>query len=545
MILSELIKKLVDFFFSFFSYGTEDFKNQKALRTLDSELKNTKYPVFRHENTVLAGLPIIIYELHHSLLICGYILKSTIASQDIRVASLFLDKIIEDNFNKEEIAIRESLTLKNRCENIHNFISTDFDTKLKAQTKTFYDLVFCLSDDKFKTIDSTIVKLYAFYDLYSFNFNGFFAHFDASFEAISGTNVIKEHYNFQNIDGKEVLQDILDLDYLINNVVIDGEFIKGIMFLNSKLHENVRQKEDDIKNSLRSFKKNIDNDLHPNTLKALAKLIKRNPFFEDNVKQKQIVKATDEYIERFKSIFNADTKKILKMQQEEQMSSLIEKVFSKTEILKIETYNEELNKRIQSVTNLSLDWVKPLELIKTYTKSFFEPMVEPFLRELIVEGFFDDKDFQSTISSNYYYCAGILTKLNQFEESMAGKNDHSLATIKGYLTRLESGGDFEKPLQKVIDSLNTKAGGIVKDVAQHYSDLFKECSMIVKDSHKSMPEYVNNLRAMISSTRNKEKFASFEGNINAFSNFIDILKLYVILDVPPELNAQRNLGRSN
>ncbi len=535
MSLSDFVQKIIDFFFSLFSASTEDFKNQKALRSLAAEVRKAKYPIFRPETTVLAGLPIIVYELNCALLPLRLILKSTIASSDIRVSGFFADKLVESFFSKEQQDLRNSLSLENRCEKIGNFTDADFDTKIKEQNKLFNDLLFQITDPKFKRVDIITAELYAFFDLCSFNFNAFFAHFDPGFESLIGTDVIQEQYNFQNIDGIEILQDILDLDYLIKHIHISEEFINGIFFVNSGAPEKLRRDEAAIKRDLQNFSYIIENNLGRNTLANLAKLIKKDPLFEDLVKTKPTVSTLEEYRHRLTAIFNADTKKILKMQQEAQMASLVDKVFNKMELFGIQIYNEELNKRIQAVTNLSLDWIKPIEIIKTYTKVFFESKIEPFLRELIVEGYFEDKNFQKELASNYYYCSSILGKFTEFEEFMTTKTEHSVDVIKGYLTRLEAGGDFERPLSKIIDVINMKAASIVNEAGRQYFDLFTACNLIVKDSHKSIPEYVNNLKAMIISTRNKERFTALEENMQSFEGFIEILKHYVILDVP-ELN---------
>ena len=132
------------------------------------------------------------------------------------------------------------------------------------------------------------------------------------------------------------------------------------------------------------------------------------------------------------------------------MSSLISGLFGDIEILKLDVYNEDLNSKIQALTGLSLDWIKPLEILKTYTKNFFQPSIEPFLRELLVEGLFEDKKMKSDFAANYYYCSAVADKIDELEKVMYGKNESSVELIRGYLTRIEAGGDFERPLSKII-----------------------------------------------------------------------------------------------
>lgn len=530
--LSNFIQKIIDFLFSLVTTSSDDLKNQKALKLLAAEVKKAKYPIFRPASTILAGLPIIIYELHRDIFPLYSILKTTIASSDVRISASVMDKIVERAFSQEQKDMRENLSMEKRCEKIDDFLTDDFDSKIKEQNKIFNDLLFCLTEPKFKRVDLTVDKLYSFFDLCEFKFNAFFAHFDSEFEVLAGTNTVRDHYNFQNIEGQEVLQEILDLDYLIRNVTVDEDFSSGLLFVNSQMPEKLRRNESLIKRDLQNFLFITENNLGVNTLRNLAKLIKKNPLFEDAVKPKAGFSVTEEYKRRISAMFNADTKKILKMQQEAQMAHLIENLFGAMEMQTVSVYNEELNKRIQSVSHLSLDWIKPLEIIKTYTKMFFEPHIEPFLRELIVEGFFENKNFQKDLAADYYFCSSILSKLTEFEELMNGKNENSIEAIKGYVMRLENGGDFEKNLSKIIDAVNVKVSAIIRETGKHYFDLFKASMLVAKDAHKAIPEYVNNLKAMIISTRNKERFTAFEESMPSFEAFIDILKHYVIFDVP-------------
>ena len=502
--LSNFIQKIIDFLFSLVTTSSDDLKNQKALKLLAAEVKKAKYPIFRPASTILAGLPIIIYELHRDIFPLYSILKTTIASSDVRISASVMDKIVERAFSQEQKDMRENLSMEKRCEKIDDFLTDDFDSKIKEQNKIFNDLLFCLTEPKFKRVDLTVDKLYSFFDLCEFKFNAFFAHFDSEFEVLAGTNTVRDHYNFQNIEGQEVLQEILDLDYLIRNVTVDEDFSSGLLFVNSQMPEKLRRNESLIKRDLQNFLFITENNLGVNTLRNLAKLIKKNPLFEDAVKPKAGFSVTEEYKRRISAMFNADTKKILKMQQEAQMAHLIENLFGAMEMQTVSVYNEELNKRIQSVSHLSLDWIKPLEII----------------------------NFQKDLAADYYFCSSILSKLTEFEELMNGKNENSIEAIKGYVMRLENGGDFEKNLSKIIDAVNVKVSAIIRETGKHYFDLFKASMLVAKDAHKAIPEYVNNLKAMIISTRNKERFTAFEESMPSFEAFIDILKHYVIFDVP-------------
>ena len=542
--LSNLIRYIKEFFYSLFYLSEEEISSQNALRNIVQELKQCKYPVYRNDNTVLAGLPMIIYEIYRISLPFKNILQETICSNDIRLSGVFLDKLVESSFSDNQKILKENLSFSSRMEKISDLMRADFDQKLKDQTNEFDELIFSLTDPAFKSVDAKINKLFAFFDFCSFQFNTFFAYFDPGFNTIVNTDSVRDHYNFENVDGVAVLQEILDLDYLIRNISVDEQLVDGILFLNSVLPQDKQVDEVYIKKNLKNFFSKLENSLGKNTLKNIAKLIKKDPKFEDKTKAPRVFLEIEEYKARFTANFSADTKKILKLRQDVQMSSLISGLFGDIEILKLDVYNEDLNSKIQALTGLSLDWIKPLEIVKTYTKNFFQPSIEPFLRELLVEGLFEDKKMKSDFAANYYYCSAVADKIDELEKVMYGKNESSIELIRGYLTRIEAGGDFERPLSKIIDEINLRAKKFLEDSGRHYLDLLKFCKLIIKDTYRPVPESVHNITSMINSTKNKERFAVFANGMENFEKMIELLKKYVVIDIS-ELNEKAGKNYEN
>nr|WP_303932524.1 hypothetical protein [Treponema denticola] len=542
--LSNLIRYIKEFFYSLFYLSEEEISSQNALRNIVQELKRCKYPVYRNDNTVLAGLPIIIYEIYRISLPLKHILQETICSNDIRLSGVFLDKLVESSFSDNQKILKENISFSSRMGKIADLMRADFDQKIKDQTNELEELVFSLSDPVFKTVDIKINKLFAFFDFCNFQFNTFFAYFDPGFNTIVNTDSVREHYSFENVDGMTVLQEILDLDYLIRNISIDEQLVDGILFLNSVLPQDKQLDEVYIKKNLKNFFSKLENSLGKDTLKNIAKLIKKDPKFEDKTKAPRVFSEIEEYKARFTTNFSADTKKILKLRQDVQMSSLISGLFGDIEILKLDVYNEDLNSKIQALTGLSLDWIKPLEILKTYTKNFFQPSIEPFLRELLVEGLFEDKKMKSDFAANYYYCSAVADKIDELEKVMYGKNESSVELIRGYLTRIEAGGDFERPLSKIIDEINLRAKKFLEDSGKHYLDLLKFCKLIIKDTYRPVPENVHNITTMINSTKNKERFAVFANGMENFEKMIELLKRYVVIDIS-ELNEKAGKNYEN
>ena len=286
--LSNLIRYIKEFFYSLFYLSEEEISSQNALRNIVQELKQCKYPVYRNDNTVLAGLPMIIYEIYRISLPFKNILQETICSNDIRLSGVFLDKLVESSFSDNQKILKENLSFSSRMEKISDLMREDFDKKVKEQTNEVDELIFSLTDPAFKSVDAKINKLFAFFDFCSFQFNTFFAYFDPGFNTIVNTDSVRDHYNFENVDGMAVLQEILDLDYLIRNISVDEQLVDGILFLNSVLPQDKQVDEVYIKKNLKNFFSKLENSLGKNTLKNIAKLIKKDPKFEDKTKAPRV-----------------------------------------------------------------------------------------------------------------------------------------------------------------------------------------------------------------------------------------------------------------
>ncbi|WP_255803308.1 hypothetical protein [Treponema denticola] len=142
LILSNLIRYIKEFFYSLFYLSEEEISSQNALRNIAQELKQCKYPVYRNDNTVLAGLPIIIYEIYRISLPLKHILQETICSNDIRLSGVFLDKLVESSFSDNQKILKENLSFSSRMEKISDLMREDFDQNLRTKQTNSMNLYF-------------------------------------------------------------------------------------------------------------------------------------------------------------------------------------------------------------------------------------------------------------------------------------------------------------------------------------------------------------------------------------------------------------------
>lgn len=528
--VNNLIKKIENFFLSVFFSSVDDYQKRKQLKAIENEIKQIKPAIYRNDGVILPGFAVIIFQMYKSVLPLKKLLLNTICSKDIRLSTKYIDKIIEEAFSAEQKEIKENLSVSARRSAVEFCTKPEFEKRLQDQRKIFTSFIKSLQTKKIQDVSSQIEKLLAFFDFLNFNFNKMLTVFDRAFEPYIGKDEIMEVFNFQYADSKIVLNEILDLNFLLSNISIDENLLNGFLMLNASLPEEMRLPDDKIRIYLKELVFVLDKTLGKNTLLNLIRLIKGLPDFEDKTSLAPTKPALEEYIERTTASFQSDTKKLAKLRQDGEMTTLISAVFGNSGLLSFIGYTEEMNARIQALSTFSFDWITPMEVIKTFTVLYFEKIIKPFLREVMVEGYFQDKNFQSALGVSYYYCENLYKKFDDFERLLDVKSPYGLNVINGYLAELEKGGDFKKQLSRILDHINLSAKKLIEESGKHYFELFKYCELLSQDSKKSLPVHVTNIRALSVSLKNKDNFVEFEKNIKKFAGFVEILKNYIILD---------------
>jgi hypothetical protein len=120
-------------------------------------------------------------------------------------------------------------------------------------------------------------------------------------------------------------------------------------------------------------------------------------------------------------------------------------------------------------------------------------------------------------------------KLSEFEALFGDNQICSVKILTGYLTEMEKGMDFEKPLRKMIENMNGHAKTLVQQAVDAYAAVFNFSILIIEDNKKTIPEAITNIRTLTSSAKNGESYSYLEKEIGVFRNFLEIMKKYAIV----------------
>lgn len=259
----------------------------------------------------------------------------------------------------------------------------------------------------------------------------------------------------------------------------------------------------------------------------ILKVIKEDPNFEEKVTVSES-KPLQEYIDRLSENFQADSKRLLKITQESNITDLIEKCFGKNPLKPLDGYNDTVNDALQNLSTVSFDWVKPMQLLKAFTEMYFETHYKTFLQSLLIEGFFANKQIEAQYATTYRSCEMLLGKIRNFEQLFKPKGQCNLLEIQGYIAEIEKGKDMKKQLQKIVEIANMQAKAVVQTGSKAYADLYTITEHLLEDTKAHTPELITNIKALASNSKNKSSFTRLEEDRHIFAMFLEIMKNYAV-----------------
>ena len=62
--------------------------------------------------------------------------------------------------------------------------------------------------------------------------------------------------------------------------------------------------------------------------------------------------------------------------------------------------------------------------------------------------------------------------------------------MTGYLTELEKGMDFEKPLRKMVENMNAHAKAFVQQAVNQFAETYNFATIIIEDNKKPVPDFI-------------------------------------------------------
>ncbi|ULQ58699.1 DUF5312 family protein [Brucepastera parasyntrophica] len=526
-LLNDVLEFFQGIFGSVFSSSAEH-KNKQQLKQMQASLKAINPPIYRPEGILLPAFPIAVYQIYQLLMPISEILGKTIANPDRRMADRYRDFILELAMTKEQREMRKSFHFSERSAAVVSE-TVKPETVIENQAKKLTQFLKTLDTTSMKQAERIIDKLDVLNDFCRFDFYGFFSCFDPGFKTAAQAGYL-DKTSFRTIEVSTVIPYLMDVYYLLDNLDLSTSIVNVVSLLEAK-SQNVQLSEEitgKIGNTFRALYSQIQNKFSKNIVLSIIRLAKKDASFipaQPRIKPDYI----QQYKTRLTELFHSDSKKLLKEKEANEMQTLIASVFNGQPLEQLEYYNESTNSLLQELTPFSLEWVRPMEIIKTFTIHYFLPHFGQILEAVIIEGFFNNRAVQAACSSAYYYCAAVMDKIAEFEELFQDGKSCSYRIMMGYLSELKKGQDFEAPLRNMVDTMNYNAKTFIQQAVTQFAEVYEYSQIILDDNKKSMPEMITNIRTITKSAKNNDSFLLLEKEIDIYQNFLQIMKKYAII----------------
>ena len=526
--INAIITSIKDLFEGIFFSSSQEYQKKRQLKGYVLELKKLNPPLYHTGKILRPAFGSLLYQLYHFLQPIKAVLDKTINSPDIRAAEKYQDLFFEAALSEEQVKQHQNFTMQARTLALSQ--SNDYqetEHKLQEQILEFKNFMRVFNTPTFKTREQELIKLFFLSDLCDFDYAAFLNRFNNNLQLAAETPTSIPQNNFEDVFGGDVIQNLLDFQFIIRNVAITQTTINNVIFLARNLENFTDESGEKLEKTLETVENILESQLKRTTIPIMLKLIKEDPNFEEKITVSE-AKPLQEYIDRSSENFQADSKRLLKITKETNITGLIEKCFGGNELKPLNGYNDTINDAIQHLSTVSFDWVKPMQLLKAFTELYFETHYKTFLKALLIEGFFMNKQIEGQYAAIYRSCEMLLNKIKNFEELFKPNGQCNLLEIQGYIAEIEKGKDMKKQLQKIVEIANMQAKAIVQTGSKAYADLYAFIEHFMEDIKAPSPELITNIKSLAGGSKNKESFARLEQDRHIFAMFLEIMKNYAV-----------------
>lgn len=518
------IQDISDFLDSIFKRSSPEVQKKQQLKKLEAEIRTFSPVIFRNGN-LQPNFAEAIYSLYQNTKNLNDLFSVTVSTVDIPRQHRFEAQLILTGYSPEFQNIIENLSFENRKEEIVSE-TTSQDRIYIRQRNQLERTLKELNSESFRRMDKDILILRQFVDFCKISFLPILQLFDYNFApGLKGYTP-----NYTELPVEKAVNLLEDLYYQISGMKINTSLADEILAI-AKLKKGGELSNSEAEGYLSNLKKInyvITRILTPPHLKALLRYTKQDMVYEPKTAV-YTGSPRQEFANSFQSRFDADEQRIKSEIQDEQISSDVTALFNKIELENIKGYNQEENMLLQANTSLSLKWILPMRVVKTFLKIFISDNIKGLLNDIVIEGFFNSPTYKSDFSSVVYSIIGAASEIEDFESSFAEGQRNSIAVMRSYIKDSHKDKDFYRKLEKMVIVINNDAHKLLQSVTNTLHELYTSVGELLADSRKPSCEIVSNLKVLMMSSRNKDHTSLLEEQYPYWKIFFEIMKNYVII----------------
>jgi hypothetical protein len=516
------------FFARLFSKNPEDARNRAALKRVAADLERRKPPYYRlKSNVVLPGFAQTLFTFYGALKPLAEIVHRSLGHGDVRVAQRFFDHLIDARVSEERRQYKMYFSYEGMLPRVRDALRADdeFET-LNHEFQAFIREAETLAATP---LNRELADAERFVDLCRHDWEHTLGLFDP------GVNVDDPSYlpDFSPCEGEQVVNEILDVHFLVDSLAIDQALVANLSLTLEKLYPqatDLAARKAKIAKIAQTLERFVRTQLDPETLLALCRACKHDPGFVPSTprERKDYINA---YKNRLVTLYEKDRERIRRELHETAIVNDIETLFGDSEILEVDGYDEQNDLFLQRESPYSFTHIKPLRIIKTFIYELFDKVFKEHIKRLLVEGYFDNKQFQNNLANILFQCEKTGPRIFEFEAMLKGNSRTSVATMRRFVEEMRRGKDIQSFLEKLVDYVNLRAREIVEEETGLLSMLSQALGEIMADFRKASPELISNIR-ILGGGRNREIMGQVQKARDSIDVLVKIVRNFAIVKTP-------------
>ena len=516
----EFIRHLFDLILS---GSSPEADKRRRLRDISVQLRGMNPPyVDSLSGKVLPGFATVLFRLYRAVVPLKQIISKTIYHEDVKLAQRFWDYLVEVRLPESYREKRQQYSYEQIKKRIVS--SPDAKTELRRINNEIDELLDIVSDIDGASFNDGCNNLVRLANVVQFNFNELLTHFDQNF------NETDQDYkpSFINVEGKEVLTQIMDFYYIAADLQVSEEV--GLNLANLLMRFRGSKAEsfrETIKRSLQIARDTLERYVPATVLANLIRVISNDPDLDPKREQQN-----RDYIADFKTGFrwraDRSTERVTRELGESLIALDLSALFGQAELLDLESYNEEINNLLLQNELEGFTHIKGMQIVKSFTVMKFEHDLKDVVNKILVDGFFEDKAFQQSLSASVFECENALSSIIELERGLQDEEKLSVREIKKQLTLLKHGKNVSGRLNKMVDAIDTKAGKIVETATNSYLKLHLIILELLNDHRSRAPVHVSNIK-VLGGNRNSEMMKLLVDRERDINRFINIMKNFTVV----------------
>ncbi|HOX18857.1 MAG TPA: DUF5312 family protein [Spirochaetales bacterium] len=520
------MQNVLEFFRNLFGLGGADSLKRAELRRVHRELAQLRPPVYRPKgNVVLPGLAQGALAFASSIKPLVDVARRSIASTDVRVSQRFFELLIDAELPESEQERKRFFSYDGMKERLANAVRPS--EEFEAIGREFQGFLRQLEALSLRNLDAELSEVERFAEICRHDWERLLGLFDP------GANLDAPGWrpDFGPVDGETILPELLDVHFVLSGFAFTEVLIRDMLrIVERQAPGSDSSRRQKIEKISAASNKALSGRFSTEMLLLLLRALKRDPAFEPKIGRERRDWIGD-YRRRLAAQFEKDRDRLVREQHENAIGSDIEELLRGIEIYPVDGYDEENDAYLRKESPHSFTHIKPLRILKTFVSGIFEPrMMEP-IKRVLVEGYFDNKNYQTNLANILYQCERSAGRIAEFEDGLRGTGRISITALRRYIEELRRGKDISSFLQRLVDAINQKAREICEDETGLFQMLGESLGELLADYRRSSPDLVTNIRTL-AGPRNRDVMAQLQGAKHSIDVLVKIMRNYTYVKAP-------------